>query len=500
MKKTKFILSIFILSLIFQACKTDITGELIPNQAPETHTIADTIIQTGGQRFNTKVNIKWWGDDPDGFIVGYEYSFDTIINEHTDWQFTQSSDTIFSFTIPSGSDTLDFAFNIRAIDNEGKIDPTPARLWYPIKNTKPTIDFVYVAANQPALKGGNQAITFPVLRFNWEIFDADGMDNLKGIELYLNDTSQQALEIESFFTGVTLVADDLTASISDCSVFLGALNTALNEKLPGLLLNDTNIFYIRAVDLSDAKSPFKASNKVFVRKLSSKTLLVNAFNSGISNLDNFYENELQSIGITDFDKLQLLTKQNENFTQLAPDFKTQAKIFALFDNIIWYADDLDFTIVFAQNTLTDFINQGGNILLSSRLSGQSAIRSNFYDFTPIDSLFQPPASHSFLFTDTSSVYPIEMGFPVLKHTEFLSVVRPIKFVDGTKPLMRANVLLRKPNFQIELFQGISTIAGIRTNPVTSGKFALIGLQLHKLNGDNNVSIFLEKVLKDEFGL
>ena len=104
-----FIFSILI--LVFGACKKDFEGELKTNKAPETYTVADTIFREGENRFPSSLEVKWWGEDPDGYISGYEISGDGI-----NWIFTKRQDTTFIVEIPAGKDTFDFKISTDSLD------------------------------------------------------------------------------------------------------------------------------------------------------------------------------------------------------------------------------------------------------------------------------------------------------------------------------------------------------------------------------------------------
>ena len=60
----------------------------------------------------SKLTIHWWGDDPDGIVIGYYFSWDNI-----NWSFTSSNDSLFALQI-GVSDTI-YTFRVAAVDNEG---------------------------------------------------------------------------------------------------------------------------------------------------------------------------------------------------------------------------------------------------------------------------------------------------------------------------------------------------------------------------------------------
>lgn len=485
---------------VFAGCKTDITGGATPNRTPETYTTVDTIIRNGNNRLSTQIGINWWATDPDGYVTGYEYSFENPITAATIWRFTSKTDSVFLINLPLGADTADIRFSVRAIDNLGEKDPTPAQLVLPLKNTAPTIAFKYIKAGGNPLAGGNVLVGFPILRYNWLATDADGAANLRGYELTLNDTARTPIFLGNVYSGATLVADNPSATSSDCSILAGNSNQAQPNKLQGLNLNDTNVLYIRAIDLSGAKSAYIAAKKVFVKRLTSNIVLVNAYANGILAIDQFYNTQLNGIGITNVEKIQILQKNAQfEFTQLAPDYATQNRIFGLFKHIIWVSDDMNFSMVYAQGVLNTFFNNGGNLLMSCRPGGEDLSKSPFYEFTPIDSLQQPPAGKLFLLADTSTIAPLASGYPMLQNEGFLTVPRPIKLLAGCTPLLRANIILRD-GASFTPYTGNSVVMGIKTNGITGSKIVFSSLQLHKINANNAIGTLLTKVLRGEFGI
>ena len=165
------ILFIFLFVVFVFACKKGFRGKPTENQAPETHTVADTIIRSGDQRFISQIRITWWGDDKDGFIKGYEFSFDGMA-----WVFTTKQDSLFTLALPAGKDTADFRFFVRAIDNLDLRDPSPASLLYPVKNSPP-VSSIIKPAGSGAFPSKNTLKTFPAFKFYWSATDPDG-DNI----------------------------------------------------------------------------------------------------------------------------------------------------------------------------------------------------------------------------------------------------------------------------------------------------------------------------------
>ncbi len=480
--------------------KTDITGDGLENQAPNTYLVVDTLAISNDNRFSTQLNIKWWGDDPDGFVKGFEYTFDSLINNNTVWIFTAANDSTFNLNIPAGLSVFDFPFSVRAIDNLDLADPTPASIRWPLKNTPPTISFAYVPDGGNPLAGGNPNWSFPVVRYNWTVLDLDGAQNLKHVEVFLNDTNATPFIVSPTLSGITLEAENLNVTVTSAFVYPGSSRNALADKIQGMRLNDTNIVYIRAVDLSDAKSPFVASNSVYVKQPAGKVLLVNAYLNNPVGVDNFYNTALTNANFPAFDNLELFRKSGNRFTRLAPDARTQELIFRMFDQIIWYGSDLEQSLVYAQSSLNDFLNQGGQLMLTAFTSGSTLPKVSAFEFSPIDSLDAAPVGFSWLLTDTSRIIPLTTGLPQLTNSTFTSVIRPIKLTVGATPWYRADIIQRNnTTFLTSLYAGNSVVAGLRINPNTGSKFIIFTVEVHKLNKLNNADLLFARI-KSEFGL
>ena len=182
-------------------------GVVEGNQAPETGTVIDTIIRTGEDRLTSQVEITWWGDDPDGYVIGFEFTFDQPADESSNWQFTDKTDSIFVLAPSPGFDTMDFRFSVRALDQFGKADPTPASVTYPVKNSKPEVRFDTLSTFP--------IFNFPVVKMAWVGSDADGEGNLKRYELYWNDTTATPFMVEPIVSAATFVASAFNQSISE---------------------------------------------------------------------------------------------------------------------------------------------------------------------------------------------------------------------------------------------------------------------------------------------
>ncbi|MGB0430597.1 MAG: hypothetical protein ACPGLV_09000 [Bacteroidia bacterium] len=348
-------MAIFLVS----SCGDGIEGDKLENLAPETYSVVDQINRKGDQRFVSQITIRWWGDDPDGFVKGFEYSEDKGIN----WNYTEKQDSSFLVALPEGADTFDFAFWVRSVDNNNLKDPTPMVVVYPVKNSAPQISFD-IPAGTSISPGRWPQKTFPILQFKWLVDDPDGFENLDYIEFFANDTTSQGVKISKDFSSLILEADDAEASVTTATLLLGSTLQKIDDKITGIELNKRNVFYLRATDKVGAKSGFARTDSIYLKRKVSDALLVNAYSSQIEKREDFYTENLIAAGINSFDTIRVNEVIGDAYTQLAADNVTQSKIFALFDVLIWFGQDASYTLTLAQRTTGDFLSNGGKMFVS----------------------------------------------------------------------------------------------------------------------------------------
>lgn len=490
-------IQIFILILIagqtFYSCKDSIQGNPVENMPPQTYTVVDTIIRSGDLRLKTQIDISWWGDDPDGYVVGYEISFDK-----QNWTYTTSSDSSFLFEIPGGIDTFDFSFYVRSIDNAGGKDLSPARLIYPVKNSPPSIKFIYATTN-PVRKPEK---TFPAIKFNWQASDPDGFENIGYYELYINDTNRSPVIIDPVYSSALFIADkdSFSNDLLSCKLLLGSSLTEHDQRIWGLKLNDSNVFYIRAVDIVGEKSLFAGSYKLFVRKPESNILLVNAYDKSISTNEQFYQTHLNNIGISNFQitRIKEVNPETNTYTELAPDNITQSYIFDFFDAIIWFGKDVAYSLSLAQRSLGDFLAGDGKVFMAVEISSSIDQQAGYLDFTPIDSLVNLPKGVNGFRIERDSILPALAGWPLLKASKFISSARPFYQNVNSVSLYDAKIV-KTGSFGKAPWEGKSTvIASHKRNGKTN--FIISSLELQNLDGLGTMDDLFQKIFIGELEL
>ncbi len=485
----------------FVTCKKGFDGTKKVVNPPETFMVVDTLFRTGENRLTTRVDANWWGNSTGGFVVGYEVSVDQMQT----WHFTTIQDSSFLLKIPPGQDSADVIIYVRAIDNYGQKDPSPASTLFPIKNSKPEIRFVFSQAFA-GIPSQNPVGVFPVIKYNIVGNDPDGLDDIKEIEVYLNDTNAIPILLPAYTSAFTLVASNPGSDSSVCQVFLNTNNSVFGTTNGSKLkLNSFNTIYVRAVDRALSKSIFIAAPSIWVKKVASSTLMVNAYNSNKIFVQSFYATVLNKIGIVLFDTLQVTEIVNNNYTQLQPDFQTQSRTFSLFKNMIWFGDDVNFSLPLGQRSTTEFFNKGGSLFMAIGINSSFDPLSNFLDWTPIRNLVNPPAGSVFRVNINALVNPNYSNWPTLKSQIIIASARPFELpfntaTVGFDSLYYGGIIESKSGQPPTPWTGISTVMAKRYSIAThKTNFVISSLPMERFNGNNNADTLFKKVLIDELG-
>jgi hypothetical protein len=138
-----------------------LTGSLTPNPAPETIVFVSGPLDT----VNHIVHLHWFGSTPHGYVSGYELR---LLNpeapDDSMWHFTPLTDSLFTVYTPQGHTAP--IFEVRAINNEGVRDPSPARQLFSFSNQPPTVRLI--------LRPGARDTTFASVTVGWTVTDVDG--------------------------------------------------------------------------------------------------------------------------------------------------------------------------------------------------------------------------------------------------------------------------------------------------------------------------------------
>ena len=490
MKYTAYILILIVLVAGY-ACDSGLKGNLNQNLPPTTGMAVKDINRSDSARLSSQIKVSWWGDDPDGYVIGFEYS----INDTTTypWRFTTKNDSIFILPIPPGQKYADVKFMVRAVDNDHAHDPIGASLVYPIKNTPPSVKMNKTEMPPDTL--------YDIASFGWNTSDLDGDANLSHIEIALNDTTKW-VSMPTNITFISLKAQDPSQGVTDCDVFQGRSFSKTSYVVSGLEMNARNKFYVRAVDNAGAYSQADTVSW-YVKRRTSDILFLNDYSGPFSATNvQFHLDALAQAGITSVDYWNISdgsTAGGQKVT-LSGSFPavidpTLIKTLGLWKHIYWISDDMNRNITYAQEITKDFFANGGNMFITMP-SRDLEDNDPLFDFLPLDGVTPLPTNATnFLISSSGSAVPIApFTGPDLGVVKTMSSIFPIRPSSGSTALYSSDFLIRT-------LTGYEDYSGNEIVSVKSkeGNIIFFGLDLSDLNDNNNIGQFIKRMCVDELG-
>jgi hypothetical protein len=351
-----------LVALVFLAgCSKDL-GRPYPNSPPETGVFVEGTLDT----VSYAVKLYWWGQDTDGEVTGFYYKWtcaDTAASPDTNWVFTTEKNGEFILPAPDG-----FAlqtFWVKAVDNTGEEDPSPARQDFPMRNEMPSV--ALVGSSLPDT-------TLPAVTFVWNGTDPDGDNTIAYYMVWLDGQESDPLIVVG---QDTTMGPDYIDSYGNRTLYIRAVDEA-----QGASGTDSHTWYVVApvgnvllVDDVPETVPGAAATDVFYRSL----------------LDSLVPGAQYTV----FDVASQGTFRSAKEVSL---------ILPLFQQVVWYGDTRptpSAALVTGESGIGEFLEGGGNIFLDGiALVGDDGSFSYGFaaDYLGIDSLRTRYIDH----TDPSS--------------------------------------------------------------------------------------------------
>ncbi len=283
---------------------TNVRGTVAPNQPPETTVWVTGDLDTVGhtQRY------FWDGQDPDGTVSAFEFRWlyepgaEPAGYDSTVWTYTERRDSLFVVYVPSGFNVP--TFYVRAIDDQGARDPSPAFQTYRLRNEAPLVTIIGAPADT----------TFPVVTLLWTASDPDGNIANASYRVWLAGKEDQAQVV----TGLQHTL--LPASFQDAG---------------GNLVGGSYTVYVTAID-DGGRMSLPDSFTWTVKLPVGNVLLVDDVPStvaGAATYDGFYRTELDArLGAGTYSIVDL---------EAGSPFRAEADVretFLFFDHVFWYSE------------------------------------------------------------------------------------------------------------------------------------------------------------------
>ncbi len=441
------LLLLFLVLFTYSCDTSNISGNFSENQPPRTFLSVDHIDLPEGERLASRVEITWWGDDPDGYVVAYEICIgdneeeaDPCYAESEEWEHTEQTDTTIVLPLTPGEETDDVRFSVRSIDNEGARDPEGASVVFPIKNTPPRITF------DPTLTPPDT--TYSIMSFGWNATDPDGDADLNYIEFTMNldpddPEASDWVRVDRDINFLTLRIDQEEQDENGnatARVYTGRALNLLDEPLVGITLNGDNSLHIRAFDQSLAASNI-AEFEWHIKEQTSRILFINDDNTaGADGNIAFHTAILDDLNLSyDFWDISqaLIPSGNVLPTPFDP---TLRMVMAQWDHIYFISSQLDRNLLYAIDYTTDFIAEGGTFFVNipSR-SIPSQNQSAVFNFLPFSGFQELPEGVSrFTLFPNSEVTPLIDSLPELTLASGAQNIFPLIPEGDANPLYDAD--------------------------------------------------------------
>lgn len=324
---------------------------LLAELPPET----TVFVQGAADTVNHIVHLYWYGTDADGFVVGYDVRLiSPALPADTSWTRTTRSDSVLTISTPTGYDAP--TLEVRAVDDDGLIDETPARQMFQFSNRPPTVRITNPLRTTDT--------TYAAATFQWSASDPDG-DPLKIRYRVWMDGNEA--------TPIVTAATSLTVPVSQF-------------RQGGALLTGPRMFFVQAVDDGGRLGNID-STRWFVRAPVSgnraRLLLIDDdTNVGLVNFqtDTLYANTaIRNLAAGTFEILRL------QFTQPFRTAADLAQTLGQYEAVVWYrGTNAGFPSVVQQyqDGIATYLDGGGRVFLEggqliAGLNAAGALREDF---------------------------------------------------------------------------------------------------------------------------
>ncbi len=449
-------------------------GELRPKEPPLARFFVDSIGLEGNNRLTSRFKLGWWGEDPDGYVVGYELRIDG-----GEWHFTTRQESTFVVNFEPGTIDKDLVFELRAVDNDGLKTEPPARLRVPLRNSPPTCR-LDPSAPLPDT-------TLPAITLVFQVDDPEGRETLDSLYLRIGQSgSWWALPVTQ--TTFTLVPED-PGRPSPTRIFRGTDPNPLSIRIDPLPLGDTVRLYFRVRDNARLYSPIDSTKLVYIRPQTGPWLVID--NWATDEAINTLTPDFNAAWPEGYDVWNLRSP-----AQQVPLYNpTWIRLFRLYSRIFWIGGgepERFRRLEEVEAVIQTYLLNGGRLLVNSPLRNDIEPSSPVFRWGPMDSLSS--TTQNGLLASNGPVSPLDAAFPPLSNglPYFMSLINP-PYPKGTAIPLYEMPGLVQGNGQ-PWPAGLPRAAAVAfPQGTTSGKYRQIFfiLPLHQLSG--NRIAFLQAV-------
>ncbi len=406
----------------------------VENIPPDTHIFVEGTTDT----VPAYQIIHWYGNDPDGYVVGYYYHWDSDTPVFT----TKNVDT-FTLSVPDTDSIGVHVFYVSAVDNEGEEDPTPATVTIPVKNSPPVISFQHNTLPPDT--------TLPCVTFYIETHDIDGDESVIGF-YYRTD-------YDTMWIFQSIDTDYVTF-----------------KNVP----SGTRVFYFRAIDQSHAVSDI-ISDTVYIIPATGDILVID--DSPDAEADNTYGEFFANNYAGNY------TVWNVNKFLPYSFYDIDGIINSLgFRVIFWYTGTDGNSITALRKSIETYIDDGKAMFLVG-----PSILDSVYD--PHDTLSSRNFMNNYLGVKNVKKWNtilLDGGMVYLDTGDTLNLSVPAFKVEMIEPNDSVNAETIFSAFGSTIADSVNCI-GVRF-PSSSPRVYFVPAELHKFNASANLYTVLKNII------
>lgn len=422
----------------------------------------DTIALDGPDRLPSRFVLRWYGEDPDGYVVGYE-----LRRDGGGWGFTTAQESTFTVTFAPGEQYKDILFELRAVDSQGARTDPPARLVVPLRNSPPvcTIDASVAPPDT----------TLPALTLSLQISDPDGAETVES--LYVRINAGLWIGLSPRHTVLTFVPQNPSAA-SPTLVYSGTALTPLVTLPTALSLEDTNRIYVRVKDQGGLFSAVDSTRAIYVRRKTGDWLVLDSWTDGSAYAALQPDMGAAWGGGHDYWNLRRPTQR--------PPLRlpTWLHIWRLYPRVYWLGTSTALSELEGAEALIErYLLGGGRLFVNFPLSASLPASSPIFRWSPVDSI--PSSPQNGLLGPGAQVASQVPSWPDLSNGQpfFLSGINPVYPKGTAQPLYLLPTLLQGNG---QPWPASSTQVAATAFPGGApGKYTQVFfiLPLHQLGGD-----------------
>ena len=367
-------------------------------------------------------------------------------------------------------------YSLLPTDTVGAVDPTPAYASFPIKNSPPSVNFVYSSNPVDTIK----TKTFTTRSFYWIGYDPDGSETITQFYYSLiTKGSTPPVNLEDFGTGY--------------------MSGSLDSKERSITLRDIPagdwVFYLVAEDIAGQLSsiiqyPKEAGTWTVIEPKVNGTLFIDDY--GFATVgDEIYPEILDSIlGTNNYSTWDI--EQNLPYSKI--DIQ---ETFNFFDYIIYYADGNSQLSNLSSEILAYVAapNNNNHILISSIVARDN--NDSLYTFLSSDAFDVVKSSYRFKPTGDYRINPEQIIYS--RDSNYVDIqVTPGKIISnpvGLVPGADADTLYQLPESTRGDWEG-EPVIGLKYPKNTPAKLIFLSFTLHSTNGFDNLNEVIREFLEE----